>query len=76
MCMTTKTITIMEDAYKALKREKKNEESFSKVILRLTDRKGSVSELFGSWEMSDDEAERIKGEIKKLRSNWEYNDNG
>ncbi|MBI2173065.1 MAG: antitoxin VapB family protein [Candidatus Aenigmarchaeota archaeon] len=34
--MGTKTISILDEAYESLKREKENEESFSDVILRLT----------------------------------------
>ncbi len=39
--MTQKTISLSERAYKLLKREKKDKESFSKVIERLIYKKGN-----------------------------------
>ena len=39
--MTQKTISLSERAYKLLKREKKDKESFSKVIERLISKKGN-----------------------------------
>jgi len=46
--MVTKTLTITEDAYNALKRMKTADESFSEVITRITgERKGLPAELFG-----------------------------
>ena len=43
--MAHKTITISENAYEALARSKKENESFTKVILRLTSESGSASSL-------------------------------
>ncbi len=43
--MSHKTITISEEAYDALARMKKTNESFTDVILRLTSRKGSAQAL-------------------------------
>ncbi len=39
--MTRKTLTISEEAYKALARTKGKDESFTKVILRLAKRRSS-----------------------------------
>ncbi len=39
--MTQKTISLSERAYKLLKKEKKDKESFSKVIERLISKKGN-----------------------------------
>ena len=39
--MAHKTITISEEAYRALKRMKEKNESFTKVILRITRKKGT-----------------------------------
>ncbi len=62
--MATKTITIKESAYNALRKEKAKEESFSEVILRLTKARGSLSECFGSWSVGNEEW----GKIEKLVS--------
>jgi predicted CopG family antitoxin len=48
--MGTKTITITEEAYKKLKVEKMEGESFSEVIGRLTDRsRKDLMEFAGAW---------------------------
>lgn len=71
--MTTKTITIMEDAYNLLNRLKKKDESFSDVIRELArNRRGSVEavlECAGLWDdlLTDKEAEDMKKEIIKSR---------
>ncbi len=71
--MTTKTITIMEDAYNMLSRLKKENESFSEVIRELAkNRKGTkeaVLECAGLWKdlLNDEEAEEMKREIIKHR---------
>jgi predicted CopG family antitoxin len=44
----TKTITISDDAYEVLSRNKNEGESFSDVILRLA-RKRTIKELAGVW---------------------------
>lgn len=70
--MATKTITIVKDAYKALKREKMENESFSEVILRLTKKEGSLMELAGAWkDMTDEEEGRIK---KIIERGWKGSD--
>ena len=43
--MAHKTITISEEAYLALKRMKEKNESFTKVILRMTRKKGTGANL-------------------------------
>ncbi|MFQ6128061.1 MAG: antitoxin VapB family protein [Thermoplasmata archaeon] len=52
--MVTKTITVTEEAYKALAKEKKEGESFSELALRLT-KKGKIKDCFGTWMMTKDE---------------------
>lgn len=50
-----KTITISKDAYEILVREKREGESFSDVIRRLSQRK-SIMDLAGAWkDMTDEE---------------------
>ena len=63
--MGAKTITITEEAYKLLSREKKGKESFSEVIKRLTSDHGSLRDSFGGWNMSDEEEGRISSSLKK-----------
>lgn len=63
--MGTKAIFITEEAYDALLREKKNKESFSEAILRITKESGKISESFGAWKMSDKEEKAIKSELSK-----------
>jgi predicted CopG family antitoxin len=63
--MGTKTISILDEAYENLKREKEKDESFSDVILRLTNRKGSIRECLGKWKMSDEEVKEFRDELKR-----------
>jgi len=50
-----KTITISKDAYEMLLREKREGESFSDVIRRLSQKK-SIMSLAGAWkDMTDEE---------------------
>jgi len=75
--MGTKTVTITEDAYKKLKMEKMEGESFSEVIDRLTDKdKGrkDLMEFAGAWKDFDvgkdfDVEEIIKEGRKKFDKN-------
>jgi len=62
--MGTKTISITEEAYKALLREKINKESFTDTILRITN-SGKISDSFGAWKMTDREEEAIRVELSK-----------
>ena len=49
MHMAVKTITITELAYMRLRRIKRPEESFSDLVVRLTEGRRSVMHLAGSW---------------------------
>ena len=55
--MGTKTISITEEAYDALLREKANKESFTDTILRITKKSGKIADCFGTWKMTDKEEE-------------------
>ncbi len=63
--MAHKTLTISEEAYNALKRLKREEESFSDVILRIT-RSASLLEYVESTEFSRELADRIE-EVYRAR---------
>ncbi len=67
MFMATKTITIMDDAYKLLADNKLEAESFSEEIRRIFSKKKkkSLKDFFGI--LSDEEGEDILKAIKKSR---------
>jgi len=62
--MTTKTITITEDAYEALKRLQEEHESFSATIRRVAKRR-SLSEFYGV--LSRESGERLEKAIQERR---------
>jgi len=68
--MGSKTVTISEEAYQALLKEKRKNESFSDTILRLTKRFGRIMESFGKWEMSNEEEEKIEEDLNKVWASW------
>jgi predicted CopG family antitoxin len=68
--LTTKTITITKNAYEALAREKRRDESFSDVALRLTAKKGELKDCLGSWKLNKEER-KLFGHIKK---SWKRSD--
>ena len=61
--MATKTISITQEAYEALLREKMNKESFTETILRITKKTGKLADCFGTWKMTNEEEEHIKTEL-------------
>ena len=66
--MTTKTITITDDAYGILSRLKENEESFSEEINRLLGTKNDIMRFAGAWSRMDEkESDTIKSIIMKMR---------
>ena len=65
-----KTLTISEEAYNALAREKQENESFTEVILRMTSQRGKASSLLKVIEeMPADEelARNVESVMKKMR---------
>ena len=67
MCMSTKTITIMEDAYELLAKKKAEGESFSDVIRRVVSKEKDIMQFAGAWKhISDKEADQMKKHIKDL----------
>jgi len=63
--MPTKTISITDEAYEALLREKKNKESFTETILRITSESGKLKDCFGTWKMTDKEEKAILNELSE-----------
>ncbi len=70
--MAHKTITISEEAYKALARIKNEKESFTEVILRITRIKSKKKQLVDwleSSETNEDLAQAIEN-VYNNRKNW------
>ena len=66
--MGTKTISIMEDVYELLNRNKKKDESFSEELRRLLAKKGSILDCAGLWsDLSDEQVKQMENVIKKSR---------
>jgi predicted CopG family antitoxin len=70
--MPTRTLTIKEEAYQALKTKKKQGESFTDVILRLTGGAGSARQLLDMMDElhSPTLAKNIEAESEKFRKNF------
>jgi predicted CopG family antitoxin len=62
--MATKNISLDEDAYNRLDELKEDEESFSDVVKKITERK-SLREISGI--ISEDEAEKMRKYVEKSR---------
>ncbi|MBI2666776.1 antitoxin VapB family protein [Candidatus Woesearchaeota archaeon] len=63
--MTTKTLTITEDAYERLAAIKEESESFTDVINRIT---GRVSLLSIAGILTEKEADHLEMNVKKIRT--------
>ena len=63
--MGTKTISIMDDVYHLLVKNKKPDESFSEELRRIVPKKGNIMECAGLWaHMSDKETDDMKKNIE------------
>lgn len=66
--MTTKSLTITEDAYDALKALKCGDESFSETILRISkDKIGEAAKLFGAWRDHPKEIKELRRRVREHR---------
>ncbi|CDI06494.1 antitoxin VapB family protein [Candidatus Nitrosotenuis uzonensis] len=70
--MPTRSLTIKEEAYQALKTKKKKGESFTDVILRLAENTGSARKLLEMMDElhSPNLADDIEVASKKFRKNF------
>jgi predicted CopG family antitoxin len=57
----TKTVSLSDEAYEALARQKQEGESFSDVALRLSraSKRRSILDAAGAWKMTEADAERM-----------------
>ncbi|MFQ5891828.1 MAG: antitoxin VapB family protein [Candidatus Methanofastidiosia archaeon] len=69
--MPTKTISITKKAYDKLLLEKKDGESFSDVILKLTSERKKLSDFFGKWKMTDEKAKKFEKELEEMWRMWD-----
>lgn len=66
--MGTKTISILDEVYERLLALKRQDESFSDELRRLTETKGSILEFAGIWkDMSAKDKEEMKNTIHRIR---------
>lgn len=66
--MATKTITITEEAYRRLRQSRKEDESFSQIIQRLTSNAGGLLKFAGT--LTEEQAQRLEEQIRKNRKRW------
>ena len=66
--MTSKTISVKEEVYDMLKKEKLPGESFSDTLTRLVKEKGRISDLAGSWsDLTEEELDSIENGMRRIR---------
>lgn len=79
MVQVEKTIKIDENTYKSLNKlvgelriKEKRPVSMNKAISTLLEekKKHNIMDFAGSWDMSDEEAKKIKAELRKMWSTW------
>ena len=63
--MASKNISITQEAYEALLRQKKNKESFTETILRITTKSGKLADCFGAWKMTEEEEKTLQSELSE-----------
>ncbi len=64
--MGTKTITITDDAYESLKEHKREDESFTETILRITGGERDVMKGFGVMKDVDGFADAVESSREQL----------
>jgi len=63
--MATKTIRVTEEVYDRLEARKRDDESFTDLLARLTDQERDIYAGFGAWEGTD-RPERMRAAHKSL----------
>ena len=71
--MGYKTISLSDEAYETLASLKRKGESFTDIILRICSKtaKKPLTSFAGSWNMSDEEEEKIFGEVSEMWRKYE-----
>lgn len=70
--MGFKTVAISDEAYRKLQRLKAKGESFTQVILRLSEGRSDILRHAGGWkDMTDKEASDLMKTLKEMWSRWE-----
>ncbi len=70
--MAFRTITISEEAYRKLKSLKERDESFTDVILKLSESRGNVLKYAGAWkDMSREEADKLTSSLREMWGHWQ-----
>ena len=64
--MATKTITLTEEAYQRLREMKRDEESFTDVVLLVTNSEQDIMKGFGSWANTD-----LREEVEAARNEFD-----
>ena len=68
------TIPIKEEVYKALLMEKKDKESLSEVILRLSRKNLCIEDIVGTRILAKEDWDEVKLELKKFQEDRGIND--
>ncbi|MGM0405782.1 MAG: antitoxin VapB family protein [Thermoplasmatota archaeon] len=69
--MTSKNVSLKEETYELISREKLPGESFSDTIERLVKRRGKLMDAVKSWdEVDKDEVDEIEENIEKARKKF------
>lgn len=69
ICMASKTISVAEEVYSLLEKEKAPGESFSETLARLVHNRGKLSDCAGLLEgLSEEEMADIEHGIKEVRA--------
>ncbi len=71
--MGSKTISLDDDAYRRLKKEKNGNESFSDVVKRLTRpiKRQSLVNFAGKWKLTSDELETLRNALMILEGQFD-----
>lgn len=71
-CLMTKSVSLSDDVYATLKSLKKEGESFSDVVIRITDSKPKrdIMDFWGKWSGGKEELDRMEKEIYAARKRF------
>ncbi len=70
--MGYKNISLNDKAYDCLRRAKRENESFSDIVLRHLGPDDDISDLFGVLSMSDEERENLFEDLDEIWGAWSH----